>query len=21
MLIEGHYDPEADIAWIRFENY
>jgi len=21
MRIDGHYDPEADIAWIRFENY
>jgi len=21
MRIGGHYDPEADIAWIRFENY
>jgi len=21
MRIEGHYDAEADIAWIRFENY
>jgi uncharacterized protein YuzE len=21
MRIEGRYDPEADIAWIRFENY
>jgi uncharacterized protein YuzE len=19
--IDGHYDPEADIAWIRFEKY
>jgi len=21
MKIEGHYDPEADIAWLRFEGY
>jgi uncharacterized protein YuzE len=21
MRIEGHYDPEADIAWLRFEGY
>jgi uncharacterized protein YuzE len=21
MKIEGHYDREADIAWVRFENY
>jgi uncharacterized protein YuzE len=21
MRINGHYDAEADIAWIRFENY
>jgi uncharacterized protein YuzE len=21
MRIEGHYDAEADIAWIRFEGY
>ncbi len=21
MRIDGHYDAEADIAWIRFENY
>jgi uncharacterized protein YuzE len=21
MRIDGHYDPVADIAWIRFENY
>ena len=21
MRIDGHYDPEADIAWIRFEDY
>jgi uncharacterized protein YuzE len=21
MRIEGHYDAEADIAWVRFENY
>jgi uncharacterized protein YuzE len=19
--IDGHYDPEADIAWLRFEGY
>src|SRR5436309_10309837 len=21
MKIDGHYDPEADIAWLRFEGY
>jgi uncharacterized protein YuzE len=21
MKIEGHYDREADIAWVRFESY
>lgn len=21
MRIDGHYDPEADIAWLRFEGY
>jgi uncharacterized protein YuzE len=21
MRIDGHYDAEADIAWVRFENY
>jgi uncharacterized protein YuzE len=21
MMIDGHYDPEADIAWLRFEGY
>lgn len=21
MWIEGHYDAEADIAWVRFEGY
>jgi uncharacterized protein YuzE len=21
MRIEGHYDAEADIAWVRFEGY
>ena len=21
MKFEGHYDPEADIAWLRFEGY
>ena len=21
MRIDGHYDTEADIAWVRFENY
>jgi uncharacterized protein YuzE len=21
MKIDGHYDREADIAWVRFENY
>jgi uncharacterized protein YuzE len=21
MRIEGHYDPDADIAWVRFEGY
>jgi uncharacterized protein YuzE len=21
MRIEGHYDTEADIAWVRFEGY
>ena len=21
MRIEGHYDPDADIAWLRFEGY
>jgi uncharacterized protein YuzE len=21
MTIDGHYDPEADIAWVRFEGY
>jgi uncharacterized protein YuzE len=21
MKIEGHYDPKADIAWLRFEGY
>lgn len=21
MRIEGHYDAEADIAWVRFEDY
>lgn len=21
MKIDGHYDPQADIAWLRFENY
>lgn len=21
MKIDGHYDPEADIAWMRFEGY
>jgi uncharacterized protein YuzE len=21
MGIQGHYDPEADIAWLRFEGY
>jgi uncharacterized protein YuzE len=21
MKIDGHYDPEADIAWLRFEHY
>jgi hypothetical protein len=21
MMIDGHYDAEADIAWVRFENY
>ena len=21
MRIDGHYDPEADIAWVRFEDY
>ena len=21
MKIEGHYDPQADIAWLRFEHY
>jgi uncharacterized protein YuzE len=21
MRIDGHYDSEADIAWVRFENY
>jgi uncharacterized protein YuzE len=21
MSIDGHYDPQADIAWLRFEGY
>lgn len=21
MHIDGHYDPDADIAWLRFEGY
>jgi uncharacterized protein YuzE len=21
MKIDGHYDPQADIAWLRFEGY
>jgi uncharacterized protein YuzE len=21
MKIDGHYDPDADIAWLRFEGY
>lgn len=21
MRIDGHYDADADIAWVRFENY
>jgi uncharacterized protein YuzE len=21
MRIDGHYDPDADIAWVRFESY
>lgn len=21
MKIDGHYDPKADIAWLRFEGY
>ena len=21
MRIEGHYDPDADIAWVRFEGH
>lgn len=21
MKIDGHYDPEADIAWLRFEGF
>lgn len=21
MNIDGHYDPDADIAWLRFEGY
>jgi uncharacterized protein YuzE len=21
MRIDGHYDTDADIAWVRFENY
>jgi uncharacterized protein YuzE len=21
MRIDGHYDPDADIAWLRFEGY
>ncbi len=21
MRIEGHYDAEADVAWVRFEGY
>ena len=21
MKIDGHYDPQADIAWLRFEDY
>jgi uncharacterized protein YuzE len=21
MRFDGHYDPEADIAWLRFEGY
>jgi uncharacterized protein YuzE len=21
MRIDGHYDPKADIAWLRFEGY
>ena len=21
MKIDGHYDPDADIAWLRFEDY
>jgi len=21
MRIDGHYDPDADIAWLRFEDY
>jgi uncharacterized protein YuzE len=21
MSIDGHYDPDADIAWLRFEGY
>ena len=20
-MIDGHYDPDADIAWLRFEGY